>query len=439
MTVTDSVNIRELVLSLLLAITRDGEYSHIAVSNVLEKYQYLEKRERAFITRVTEGTLEHMVEIDYIINQFSKVKVKKMKPVIRCIIRSGVYELKYMDSIPASATCNEAVKLAKKKGFSSLTGFVNGVLRNISRNLENIEYPDGKREPVKSLSVRYSMPEWIVELWCREYGMERAEELLASFLKEVPLSIRTNRSKITPGQLKETLEAEGLTVVPDQELEDAFYIEGVDYLQSLESFKQGLFYVQDISSMKAAKAAEPKDDDYVIDVCAAPGGKSIQIAEQMHGTGRVKACDLTEAKVRLIEDNIRRCGITNMEAVCRDARVYDETEKEKADIVVADLPCSGLGVMRRKKDIRYQMTPEKLKSLASLQREILHVVQEYVKPGGTLVYSTCTIHQGENEENVAWFMKEHTGFELISMEQLLPSDGTGDGFFIAKLRKRSDG
>lgn len=439
MTVTDSVNIRELVLSLLLTITRDGEYSHIAVSNVLEKYQYLEKRERAFITRVTEGTLEHMVEIDYIINQFSKVKVNKMKPVIRCIIRSGVYELKYMDSIPASATCNEAVKLAKKKGFSSLTGFVNGVLRNISRNLENIEYPDREKEPVRSLSVRYSMPEWIVELWRSEYGLERTEQMLASFLKEVPLSIRTNRSKIIPGQLKEILEAEGLTVVPDQELTDAFYIEGVDYLQSLESFRQGLFYVQDISSMKAAKAAEPKENDYVIDVCAAPGGKSIQIAELMHGTGRVKACDLTEYKVKLIEDNIRRCGITNMQAVCRDATVYDETEKEKADIVVADLPCSGLGVMRRKKDIRYQMTPEKLRTLAALQRKILHVVQEYVKPGGMLVYSTCTIHRGENEENVEWFLKEHTGFELIFMEQLFPSDGNGDGFFIAKLRKRSNG
>lgn len=313
------------------------------------------------------------------------------------------------------------------------------MLRNISRNLDGIEYPDREREPVKYLSVRYSMSEWIVELWRKEYGMERTEQLLASFLKEVPLCIRANRSRIAPEELRELLEAEGLTVVPDQEFADVFYIEAVDYLKSLKSFEQGLFYVQDKSSMKAARAAEPKENDYVIDVCAAPGGKSILIAELMHGTGKVKACDLTEYKVSLIEDNIRRCGITNVEAVCRDATVYDETEKEKADIVVADLPCSGLGVMRRKKDIRYQMTPEKLKSLAALQREILHVVQEYVKPGGALVYSTCTIHRGENEENVEWFLKEHTGFELIYMEQLLPTEGNGDGFFIAKLRKKKNG
>lgn len=436
---TDSVNLRELVLSLLISITRDGEYSHIAISNVLEKYQYLEKRERAFISRVTEGTLERMIELDYIINQFSKVKVNKMKTVIRCIIRSSVYEILYMDSIPASATCNEAVKLAKKKGFSDLGGFVNGVLRNISRNLDKVEYPDREKEPIKSLSVQYSMPEWIVKLWQEEYGIERTKRMLASLLMEAPLSIRTNLSKNTPEQLKEILLSEGLTVISNPELPEAFYIEGVDYLQSLESFREGRFYVQDVSSMKVAKAAEPKENDYVIDVCAAPGGKSIQIAELLQGSGKVKACDLTEYKVGLIEENMRRCGIKNLEAICRDATIYDETEREAADIVIADLPCSGLGVMRRKKDIRYQMTPEKLKSLAALQREILHVVKEYVKPAGTLLYSTCTVHRGENEENIEWFLKEHIDFELIFMEQIFPMEGSGDGFFIAKLRKKRNG
>lgn len=438
MTGTNSVNIRELVLSILLSVTRDGEYSHIVISDVLGKYQYLTKQERAFITRVAEGTLEHMIELDYIIDCFSKVKVKKMKPAIRCILRSSVYELKYMDAVPESATCNEAVKLARKKGFANLTGFVNGVLRNIGRNLSEVKYPDENSEPVRSLSVRYSMPEWIVELWKEEYGIQQTKEILASFLEEAPLSIRTNLTKTTPESLKKTLLSEGVEVVADTELSYAFYITGVDYLQSLQSFCDGLFYVQDVSSMKVAEAAEPKQGDYVIDVCAAPGGKSIQMAELLAGTGRVKACDLTEYKVGLIEENIRRCGLTNVEAVQRDATVPDETDRGQADIVIADLPCSGLGVLRKKKDIRYRMTIEQAKELAELQRRILDVVCTYVKSGGTLMYSTCTIHRRENEDNVAWFLQKHPEFTLVSMEQLLPTQGSCDGFFIAKLRKNNE-
>ena len=180
---------RELILGILLEVTRDGEYSHVSLRNVLNKYQYLDKKERAFITRVTEGTLEHMIEIDYIINQFSKVKVNKMKPVIRCIIRSAVYQLKYMDSVPDSAVCNEAVKLAAKKGFSTLKGFVNGVLRSIARNLDNITYPD-KTDYVNYLSIKYSMPTWILEQWLACYEKEIVEIMLDDFLKEKPTTIR---------------------------------------------------------------------------------------------------------------------------------------------------------------------------------------------------------------------------------------------------------
>lgn len=436
---TEAINLRELVLSLLLAITRDGEYSHIAIANVLNKYQYLEKRERAFVTRVTEGTLERLIELDFIIDQFSKVKVSKMKPVIACILRSSVYEMKYMHAIPGAATCNEAVKLAKKKGFANLKGFVNGVLRNIGRNLDQIEYPDEDKEPVKSLSVRYSMPEWLIKLWENERGFEETKRILAAFMEEAPLTIRANLLKNTPKELKSILEEEGLAVTVSEELPYAFYIKGVDYYQSLESFRQGRFYVQDISSMKVVEAASPGEGDYVLDVCASPGGKSIHAAELLRQTGIVKACDLTEYKVGLIEENIRRCGVSNIQAIRRDATVYEESEKEKADIVIADLPCSGLGVLRRKKDIRYRVTKEQLSELIGLQRAILDVVHQYVKPGGTLIYSTCTIHKGENEENVAWFVREHPQFELISMEQILPTQGNGDGFFIAKLRKNTDG
>lgn len=432
---TDKINERELVLGILLSVTRDEEYSHIAIQNVLTKYQYLEKSKRAFITRVSEGTLERMIELDYIINQFSKVSVNKMKPVIRNIMRFSVYQLKYMDSIPDSAVCNEAVKLAERKGFRNLKGFVNGVLRNIARNIDSISYPKKEENKIAYLSIRYSLPEWIVEDWMKTYGFEQTEEMAQTFLTQTKLSIRTNEEKITPEQLKERLRQEGVTVQEHETLPYAFFISGFDYLLSLPSFQEGLFYVQDVSSMQVAELAEPKDGDYVIDVCAAPGGKSIHIAEKMHGTGMVDARDLTLYKVNLMEENRIRCGTKNMKTSCMDARIRDEASIGKADIVIADLPCSGLGVLRKKKDIKYKMTPEKQESLVLLQREILNVVWQYVKPGGTLIYSTCTINRKENEENVTWFLKEHPVFSLESMEQILPGEDGNDGFFLAKLKK----
>ena len=442
---------RELILGILLEVTRDGEYSHIALRNVLNKYQYLDKKERAFIKRVTEGTLEHMIEIDYIINQFSKVKVNKMKPVIRCIMRSAVYQLKYMDSVPDSAVCNEAVKLAMKKGFHTLKGFVNGVLRNIARNLENITYPD-KTDYVNYLSIRYSMPTWILEQWLADYEKETVETMLEDFLKEKPTTIRCNLSQCTKEELTKSLEKEGVHVENHPYLPYALWITSYDYLADLESFEKGMFYVQDISSMLVAHIANPKEGDYIIDVCAAPGGKSLHMAELLHGTGHVEARDLTDYKVNLIQENIFRSGTVNMEAVRQDATVLDEASVEKADIVVADLPCSGLGVLGKKTDLKYKMTEETQAELVLLQRDILSKVQAYVKPNGTLIYSTCTIHKGENMENVHWFLKQYPGFELVPIRenlckdlqksvqeegclQLLPGVHQSDGFFIAKFRK----
>lgn len=249
---SDNVNTRNLVVDILLAVTRDGAFSHIAIRDVLDKYRYLPKQDRAFITRLSQGTIERMIELDAIINQFSKTKVKKMKPVIAAILRSGVYQLKYMDSVPDSAVCNEAVKLAKRKGFGSLSGFVNGVLRNISRNLSTITYPDGQKDQIQYLSVRYSMPEWIVRQWINDYGMEQTVSVLQAFLQETPVTIRTNLLKITPEALEKRLKEEGVTaekmVCADMpELNYAFMISGFDHLNALASFREGLFYVQDVS------------------------------------------------------------------------------------------------------------------------------------------------------------------------------------------------
>lgn len=431
----NTVNDRELILEILLAVTRDGEYSHIALRNVLENYQYLDKSERAFITRVTEGTLERMIELDYIINQFSKTKVNKMKPVIRTIIRSAVYQLKYMDSVPDSAVCNEAVKLAGKRGFSGLKGFVNGVLRNISRNLDNVKYPD-KSDTVKWLSVIYSMPEWIITEWLKNYDREMVEKMLQAFLAERPTTIRCNLSQISREKLAEELKKEGVKVRLCDAVDSALFISGYDYLGALESFRTGHFQVQDISSMEVAEWADPKEDEYIIDVCAAPGGKSLHLADKLAGKGHVEARDLTPYKVDLIRDNIARIGIDNIEAVCQDATVYDEASEKKADILIADLPCSGLGVLGKKTDLKYKMNPDTQEELVHLQRKILSVVHRYVKSGGKLLYSTCTIHRAENQENAAWFAEQYPEFELVRERQFLPGVDDSDGFYIAEFVRK---
>lgn len=429
-----SVNERELVLDMLLQITRDGEYSHIVIKNVLDKYQYLDKRERAFITRVVNGTLERMIEIDYIINLFSKVKVNKMKPLIRTILRSSVYQMKYMDSVPDSAICNEAVKLAGKRGFVNLKGFVNGVLRNISRNLDKINYPDEK-DKVSYLSVKYSLPEWLVKQWLNVYDEGTVKTIGSAFLEEKPLTVRFNERKIKKEDLVGILKKEGVTVGEVPEIPCALYLSGYDHLSALPSFCEGLYQVQDLSSMQVALWSEVKEGDQVLDVCAAPGGKSIHIAELLNGTGHVEARDLTEYKVDLLRDNIERSGLTNIEAVCQDATVYDPDKKKSADIVIADLPCSGLGVLGKKPDLRYKMNEKTEADLVELQRKILSVVKDYVKPDGKLLYSTCTIHREENEGNVEWFLKEYPEFELVKDKQMIPGKDTGDGFYIAIIKR----
>lgn len=477
---TKPVNEREIVLEVLLEITEKGQFSHIILRDVLWKYQYLEKRERAFITRVTEGTLEHMIEIDYILDRFSKVKVKKMKPVIRAILRSAVYQLKYMDSVPDSAVCNEAVKLAVRKGFSGLKGYVNGVLRSVARGIDSVQYP---KEKMEELSVRYSCPKWVLDLWSGSYDIEVIEMMLRDFQKEKPVTIRCCLNRTTPDELKKRLEAEGVKAEIHPYLPYAFQISGYDHLNDLETFQDGLFVVQDISSMLVAEIAAPSAGAQVLDVCAAPGGKALHVAEKLFlaedvcgnaacagnksgggaaagcgiedqmPPGHVEARDLTELKVDLIRENIERTGLTNITAVCRDASVPDETAAESADIVIADLPCSGLGVIGKKPDLRYKASPDGIDSLVRLQRQILSCAQDYVKPGGTLVYSTCTVNPAENMDNVHWFMEQYPEFILDDIReklcpelrdnvmengciQLLPGVHKSDGFFIARLVRK---
>ena len=431
---TKEISERELALAILLEVEK-GEKSHLVLRQVLEKYQYLGKQERAFLTRLTEGTIERKIELDYIINQFSKVKTNKMKPVIRNIMRMAVYQMKYMDQVPTSAACNESVKLAVKKGFGTLRGFVNGVLRNVARNLDTVKYP-AEEKIVEHLSVAYSMPEWIVKMWISDYGKEKTIQILDGFYMEKPTTIRINENQVTKQELVEKLRAEGVKVEEHPMLSSALMISGYDYLNALDSFQVGDFQVQDASSIRVAESADIKKGDYIIDVCAAPGGKALHAAQILDGTGHVEARDLTEYKVSLIQNNIERMGFTNVEAIQQDATVLDEKSVNKADVVIADLPCSGLGVLAKKTDLKYKMSLETEKEVAELQREILQVIHQYVKPGGTLLYSTCTICKRENEDNVAWFLDNIKGFQLEWEEQIFPARET-DGFYIAKFKREA--
>lgn len=435
---TDARNLREMALEILLESEKTDAYPNVLLKQTLDKYLYMEKQERAFLTRLVEGTVERRLTIDFYINAVSKTPVNKMKPLIRCLMRMSAYQILYMDSVPDSAACNEAVKLAGKKGFHTLKGFVNGVLRNLARQKDSIQLPDEKKEPVRSLSVIYSVPEWLVAKLCGVYGREDTKAMFASlYEREGCLTVRVNLSRISTEECRTLLKKEGVTVNDAPYVDNALEISGYDSLAALESFQKGYFQVQDVSSMLVGLAAEPKPGDFVLDLCAAPGGKSLHIADLLNGSGHVEARDLTDYKVSLIEENIARCRFTNITAKRADACVFDETMKERADIVIADLPCSGLGVLKKKSDIKYRMTQEQIEELAVLQRRILKNAVEYVKPGGMLIYSTCTVTKEENEEQTEWIEKNLPCRKLYE-RQLLPGREKTDGFFLAKFIKNEE-
>ncbi len=451
---TGTINLREIILGILMEVTEGEAYSHVALSNTLEKYQYLPKRDRSFMSRVTEGTLENLIQIDYIIECFSKVPIHNMKPLIRNLLRMSIYQLKYMDSVPDSAVVNEAVRLAQKRGFYNLKGFVNGVLRAAARGMDEVVYPSATEDPLEYLSVCYSMPQWILRKWMEQFSFDEIEKICASFQEEKPVTVRLRTGHVSKEDIIESLREEGCEVTQHPYLEYAVRISGYNYLQALTAFREGWIYVQDVSSMLVAEIAAPNWGDFCIDVCAAPGGKSTHLADKLKGSGYVEARDKSEDKVDRMQENIERLDIINMVAALRDATVFEQDYFHKADIVLCDVPCSGLGVIGKKQDIRYRMNPTRQEELIRIQRRILAVSQNYVKPGGVLIYSTCTIGADENQMNLKYFL-ENFPFHLDSIDpyipeqlhcrtsaggylQLLPGVHDTDGFFLARL-KRNDG
>lgn len=466
-------NVREIALDVLLAAEREKVYSHRLIHETLDKYDYWTRREKSFLKRLTEGTIERQIELDYYLDQMSSVPARKMKPFIRCLLRMSLYQILYMDGTPERAVCSEACKIAQKRGFGSLKGFVNGLLRNLIREKERLPLPDVRKEPLLYLSVKYSMPEWIVKRWVNAYGMRVAETVLEELLRVHPVSLRFAKSLSLRRreELLEALERMGAETQRSAYLPYVVRVKTGRALESLPGFLKGLYTVQDVSSALAVEAAGIRPGDFVIDVCASPGGKSILAAET---AGRVLARDISLEKTQRIRQAAARMRVENVTVQAHDARVFDESLEGRADVVLLDVPCSGLGVIGKKRDIKYRVREEDLSALAALQREIVAVCSRYVKPGGTLLYSTCTIDSQENEEMVR-FIREELSFVPLSLRetlpqqvfadqkkarlaktggeggialepdcedaciQLLPGYTEGDGFFLARFRRGREG
>lgn len=455
----DDILLRHLAMEVLLKVTEEEEYSNVVLKAVLDKYNYLDGKKKAFIKKLAAGCLERKIQLDYVIDCFSKTKVTKMKPVIRIILEMGVYQILFMDSVYDTTACNLSVSLAKKKGFQGLTGFVNGVLRSVCRGKDAIVYPDPEQDFAAYASVVYSMPEWIVKLWLSQYGQEVCEIMLNATLQtnSVSLRLRGGLAEKEKNKVMECIREKATLAEEHPYCKDALRISGADSIERLYGYKEGFFTVQDVSSMLVCECAGMEPGMKVLDVCAAPGGKTMHAADKVGEEGVVHAFDVSERKVERICENIARMGYTNVTASVADARVLQEEYVESADVVLADVPCSGLGVLGKKTDIKYRVTPAQIEEIVALQRSILSNVYKYVKKGGILLYSTCTVNRLENNENVIW-MTENLPLEVVSMEAYLPEDLKADmkkagqnrkdltlqllpgvckcdGFYIAKLRR----
>ena len=440
-------NVRSIALDAIMeAEGANGGYGNL-ITNVLNKYDYLDRRDKAFIKLLFEGTIERRITLDFILDRKSSVKTPKMKPVIRNILRMGVYQILFTDA-PGYAVVKESVNLAGKRGFKGLGGFVNGVLRGILRDVEASGVKDNKRyeiflpkpgqySPETYLGIKYSLPGDMVNIFTGEYG-ERAEKILEAMsgIRGVSLRFRSGLTDEEREAAVNAIKETGVTLKQDPQVPFVYQAYHTGDLRSLPGYDEGLFNVQDVSSVKAVLAAGIKEGDKVLDCCAAPGGKTILASELAKSSGSVTSCDVSEAKTDIIKENIERLGCGNVNVLVRDASVHHPGSDECYDVVILDVPCSGLGVIGKKRDIKYNLTKESLDSLTGLQRRIIDVCVPYVKKGGTLLYSTCTVRRAENEEQVLYITDNYDYETVGSPVQLLPDEAEQDGFFYCVLRRK---
>ncbi|QZY57121.1 16S rRNA (cytosine(967)-C(5))-methyltransferase RsmB [Crassaminicella profunda] len=442
-------NARKYVLDILVDIEKNNAFSNIAINRAL-KGKDIPNLDRRFISELVYGVLENKIYLDFIIGTFSKMKMKKINVKVLNILRMGLYQIIYLDKIPEFAAVDESVKLVKKVDYRS-SGFVNGILRSFLRNKKDIKVPTMKEDKIKHLSITYSHPEWLVEKWMKEFGQDFTINLLKANNETPKLSVRTNTLKVTKEELIESFIKEDVKVFPDTFVKEAIHISHLGNIENMEIYQKGFFQIQDESSMLVAHVLAPKPGEFVIDVCAAPGGKTTHIAQLMKNNGKILARDIYNHKLKLINDNAKRLGIGMIKTEVFDAKELDESLLGKADKVLVDAPCSGLGIIRRKPELKYNKKPQDIEEISKLQLEILKNASKYVKKDGVLVYSTCTIEKEENMDIIKKFIKEHNDFEMVDVNDTLPSNLKSeekflqlypntyktDGFFICKLRRNN--
>lgn len=417
---------RKTAYDVLLDVEKNQAYSNLSLNNFIEKNQ---PDSQPFVRELVYGVLKNKKLLDYILGQLIPSGLKRVKKQDLTLLRMGIYQLMSMDSVPEYAAVNETVNMAKVLARGR-ERFINGVLRGYTKKKAQLAFPDRKDDMVKYLSIMYSVEEWITELWLETFGAEKTEDIMAASNKTPELTVRVNLLKTTRDELAQKLEKEGFSTENTAIASRGLVVKG-SYLLKSNSYKQGLFSVQDEASILTSDALGAKPGDFIIDVCAAPGGKTFATAELMNGRGKICAMDLYEHKLKIMENQALRAGITNVELICNDSTDALPQFEGKADRVLADVPCSGLGVFRRKPEIKYKGNDE-MAELINRQKKILSAAATYVKKGGTLVYSTCTINPEENQLQTESFLAVNSDFKKVEEKQLLPTMGT-DGFYICRM------
>ena len=428
---------RQVVLELLIKMQENGAYSNIVLDNTFSR-EKLSNRDRAFAAMLFYGVIERRMTLDYIIRQYSSTEFDNIDTDVVQLLRMGIYQLMYT-AVPESAAVNESVNLASQ----SRKGFVNGILRNFVREGKKIDYKELTGDA--KMSVEYSCPKWLIKKWIEMFGEETALEILKDSFGRPPLFVKVNTLKITADQLIAQLAKEKIEAKKNALLDDCLELGRIHQIEASKAFCKGLFHVQDISSQLCCRIAKPVFNETVIDVCAAPGGKTFTMAEMMANRGKIYSYDLYDGKVSMINQGAERLGLTIVNADVQDATVYNP-KIPMADKVLCGTVCSGLGVIRRKPEIKYKEM-KNLEQLPIVQKHIMQTASRYVKPGGTLIYSTCTLNTEENEKVVEAFLAENrsftpvvvpigiSGIEDQCMRTFLPSVTGGDGFFAATLRR----
>jgi 16S rRNA (cytosine967-C5)-methyltransferase len=446
-------NARTLAFNALKLINKQNTYADVALDRILKPTVDISKSERSLVTELVYGITRRQRTLDALIAVVTGNPTDKQPPDLRLILQIGIYQICFLDHIPNSAAVNTSVDLAKSQKLGGLSGLVNAVLRKIcQRQEQNTLYTN-----IQDLGTLHSFPDWLIELWTKQFGSAATDKLCQWFNRSPHIDLRVNTLKITTPELIALFQDAGIEVTTFAAIPNALRLNsGVGSIPDLIGFSEGLWTVQDASAQLAALVLDPQPTDIVIDTCAAPGGKTTHIAELMNDRGIIFACDRTESRLKKLQQNCDRLNLTSIQTCVGDSRDSANFKMDfigKADRVLLDVPCSGLGTLHRHADARWRQTPEESLKLAILQTELLNQAQTWVKPDGIIVYSTCTMHPAENEAIIDQFLLNHPNWELISPNlpnlglfiqhehpwlKILPHEHNMDGFFIAKLHKHGE-